>query len=495
MRILLLLAALQLSVRALALDPAPPEAIRSLKEAFQREHPPAFRFDLAEVPQARRAAELVRPDTALPQTHRFPYDAIRALHAYAASCAPGDRAGAAAPALRKALEWQRFLCGESSLSRDFFERAPFMHPSGKSFALLALSSGKEEFTAPGWLARHLDRFHVAELLHPRVKNLASAEQTMLAGMSRAQLEALVDGAPLAWSDRYVLFADRDGPFDTASKYFVYPRLAWETLLQRSRFAVTEARPDSFCLQREGNACWTYGKHVGETRGYLALAIASSALALVFCVVLFVAKLVDRRRQAKARLFVLQTLTHELRTPAAALTLGLENLRRDFDALPPGAQSEVLRLCDETQRLKRLVSASGRYLQSHPVRFDFARLPSVNEYLEGVLDGFRDRGVTLVPLAEDRPLRTDPYWLSLCVSNLVDNALRHGSTPVTVHVRMKRGRLHIAVSDAGEWRDGASDAAGLGLGLGIVRNVVRGLEGKLRFRASPTTFSIILRGNP
>ncbi len=52
---------------------------------------------------------------------------------------------------------------------------------------------------------------------------------------------------------------------------------------------------------------------------------------------------DRYQQRRERQFILQLLTHELRTPIASLGLTVEMLRNQFDSLDEGTQDVLWRL--------------------------------------------------------------------------------------------------------------------------------------------------------
>ena len=87
------------------------------------------------------------------------------------------------------------------------------------------------------------------------------------------------------------------------------------------------------------------------------------------------------------------------------------------------------------------------------------------------------------------------------SNLLNNAFDHGISPVVVRLKKEDGKINIQVSDQGDCQFENLDditeefakgnkSRGTGLGLNIVRKVVEGLKGSLRFEKGPTRFSII-----
>jgi signal transduction histidine kinase len=105
-----------------------------------------------------------------------------------------------------------------------------------------------------------------------------------------------------------------------------------------------------------------------------------------------------------------------------------------------------------------------------------------------------------PLAQDRSLRADPFWLKFVLSNLVQNAFDHGAEPVIIRLSAKRDKIQIAVEDRGRCEFGSfqemSDpfvkdarSQGMGLGLNIVRFVVEQWGAAIRFSSAPTSFTL------
>ena len=187
---------------------------------------------------------------------------------------------------------------------------------------------------------------------------------------------------------------------------------------------------------------------------------------------------------RERRFVAEA-SHELRTPLTLMRTEIEL------ALAHSRSSEELTLAlqsvnDEVRRLialaEDLLERAGRdgglSIEARPV--DLAALA------DGVVERFRaaagDRAVTITapkPLA----VEGDAARLDRALSNLVDNALRHGAGDIAVEVRSSPGRAVVSVTDEGDGflTDDTSRSGSNGLGLSIVREIARAHGGTVDVR--------------
>jgi len=201
--------------------------------------------------------------------------------------------------------------------------------------------------------------------------------------------------------------------------------------------------------------------------------------------------------------LLADVSHELRTPLTVIQGNVEGM---LDGLYPADRPHLERLLAETRQLERLVEdlrtlslADAGALPLHREPTDLAALAS------DVVAGFGPQaagdGVALtVEEGEVGTLDLDPRRVRQVIGNLVTNALRH--TPsggrVTVAVHVAGDGVELMVSDTGSGMDAeavgrafdrfwrAGDAAGAGLGLGIVRDLVRAHGGDVTLESSPGT---------
>ncbi len=210
----------------------------------------------------------------------------------------------------------------------------------------------------------------------------------------------------------------------------------------------------------------------------------------------------RRLESLRRDFV-ANVSHELKTPLAAI-LGFVETMIDDPAMPDATRQRFLdRIARQTERLTTLVGdllTLSRLDEGEPSSPE-AVLTDWNVVLgETVRD--------LQPLAERRTvaltlsLPSEPVWvradrevLRQVAGNLIDNAIKYTPTngTVSVHVTTRSTRVRLEVIDTGIGlspadqervferfyrvdRARSRDLGGTGLGLSIVKNTVRSLGG-------------------
>ncbi|MEW5850166.1 MAG: ATP-binding protein [Myxococcota bacterium] len=480
-------------------DPA--AAATRIKSGFQSAHRAELSLTLADLPHGERAEVLIAPGAVLPRAHAYSPLVLRALLTYSRTCAPHsdvDRRG-----LEKAWTWHEYLCGQrDALPDNFFDEEPLVHPLGQSFAHRAFRTSRSPFVDEAWLAAHLRHFHALEL-GALPSSLLPPGLRVLAAMEPGQLSSLVESAPLILTRGHVLLRTPSvAAGEQGASYDVYPRAAWDSFVSQYDLIARERRPGVVCFSSEGRICWSPNEARLELRSRAAAGLGAGAAVMLLGSVVFLAvrRAAAQRQQRKERMLILQTLTHELRTPATSLQLSLEAFRPGFDTLTDEQQTAFLRMCDEVQRLNRVIAGSAQYLGSASVRRTLA--PSIHEVLRQVLSPY-DEHVTLTLPTTDGAFPLDTHWLTLCVRNLVDNALAHGQAPVTVVVERARNSLAIHVRDEGPGPAESLEqlqqafykgerSRGLGLGLSIVATVAEAMGGTLKLSKQPTTFTLELR---
>jgi signal transduction histidine kinase len=213
------------------------------------------------------------------------------------------------------------------------------------------------------------------------------------------------------------------------------------------------------------------------------------------------KIKEQRIEEERKKLALQVLTHEFRTPISSLILEVESIKKSFSLLTPALQESFMRVSGDVFRLQRLTEKSRNYLKfqrpKKQVDFNVMKMSSFNEWFSFIIDHYKG-DVEFSPLVKDTDAKLDPYWVEISVKNLIENALAHGKSPISVTLTKENKLINITVSDQGicqfdsldemcrEFTKG-KNSSGSGLGLNIVRKVIKEMGGDLKFRKNPTRF--------
>ncbi len=195
-------------------------------------------------------------------------------------------------------------------------------------------------------------------------------------------------------------------------------------------------------------------------------------------------------QAEAtRTALLAAVSHDLRTPLAAIRAAVDGLTAPEVALD-AEDTEALEhtIAESTRRLERLIDnlLDLSRLQTGAVQ-PALRAASLEEVVPAAVEPWLDRIQLDVP--EDLPLvLTDPGLLERVVANLVSNAVRHAPSGTRVHVAAAAGHddVELRVVDTGPGvaderkqtmfaafqRLGDTTGDGLGLGLAVADGLAR-----------------------
>ncbi|MEO8229942.1 MAG: HAMP domain-containing sensor histidine kinase [Chloroflexota bacterium] len=223
----------------------------------------------------------------------------------------------------------------------------------------------------------------------------------------------------------------------------------------------------------------------------------------------------REAHERQRRFVADA-SHEMRNPLTAIRSTAESALAG-PADPAGQRAALGAILGSSERLTALTDdllllarSEQGLLELHPQRLDLSVV--VAEVAEEVRAASRRRDSIIVSLAPDLEIRADDTEIRRIVSNLVDNALRHGQGggPIRVRTSGIEGQAVVEVADQGPGiapsdverifepfyrvRADATAGSGIGLGLAIAADLATRNGGRLTVESLPgkgSTFRLSL----
>lgn len=409
--------------------------------------------------------------------------------------------------------WEEFRCGRRlTLPRSFFIEAPFLHPSGKSFAYLAFKLAKNNYDDKSWVMGHLPFFHVSELASiRRAFGPLSGIFEILQSVGDESLTGLIRGKGTILTRDY-LFARLNYPqIFNILEYRIYTRGDLDKFLKDSPFILHNYQPARTCFFRDGSLCWDYNvKHIFQLANKSTLTLFFGLIIIILVVVrLLLVKIRAQRLDDEKRRLALRVLTHEFRTPITSLTLLLEKMGKKYSSFDEEMEEVYLRLSSEVHRLRRLTETSRNYLKAEQsgklLELNLEKVASINDFVDSVIEPFLESHPGVIEfhrLDKDAEVCIDTYWMGICMKNILENALTHGLPPVKVSLNGLKTDIEFVVEDQGvsqfeslgimtqEFVKG-NKSTGTGLGMNIVKKVCREMGVEVKLSLNPTRFSLTI----
>jgi signal transduction histidine kinase len=228
---------------------------------------------------------------------------------------------------------------------------------------------------------------------------------------------------------------------------------------------------------------------------------------------------SRRSEDEKRLqdMFIAILGHDLRNPLSVVGIIAMKLRMSESCAR--CQAAGRRLEGATNRMSAIIAAVTDFAHQHfegciPINPGPADLGDVCSSVVHDFTSLNPTRTIRCELADtvtrERPLQRIPgsfdrARLEQALSNLLTNAIKHGADPITVSAFERDGQLYLVVDDCGpgiapgqlpslfDAFKKRRDSDGLGLGLFIVREIIRAHGGNVEVRSDPgqgTTFVCI-----
>ena len=202
----------------------------------------------------------------------------------------------------------------------------------------------------------------------------------------------------------------------------------------------------------------------------------------------------------------RALAHDVRSTLHGVVGGARTLARTA-GLDGDLRDQLVAVVERQARhLEELLS---RMLEGTGSDLEGMGAVDVRQVVDEVVQDYELTGDADVGHQHDGPSHAvaAPTALRRCLTNLIDNALKHGAGPVEVTTSSADGTTRIAVSDQGpgippdeqerifQWGHRASSAPGRGFGLATVRELARAMGGDVVVSSRPgqgATFVLALR---
>jgi two-component system OmpR family sensor kinase len=203
-----------------------------------------------------------------------------------------------------------------------------------------------------------------------------------------------------------------------------------------------------------------------------------------------------RELVKTQMELTGSVAHEFRTPLARLKFALEAAAIDDSKVLVAINQDILEL--ETLMHEMLSYTS---LENQQPELNISQIPLRSLCQQRIDVCSLDKKLHIILSGDDSIVLGDEHFIERAFDNLFQNALRHTSTQIVVHIELKHTQVILSIDDDGSGIDAAHtqrifepffrpdqsrarNRGGAGLGLAIVKRIAVWHKAKCWAQASP-----------
>ncbi|EQA64067.1 sensor histidine kinase [Leptospira alexanderi] len=196
-----------------------------------------------------------------------------------------------------------------------------------------------------------------------------------------------------------------------------------------------------------------------------------------------------------------TVTHEMKTPLASLRLQAESLQEEMPSL--NENKLIHRLLMDSVRIESQMNRAMYLASLTRSEILYIEKANVREIFLSIGEDFPELKIDLSRL-ENVSVSADRKALESIFKNLAENSLKHGKAQVleVISEKQKSDRILITVSDNGSGFDGKykvlgipfyrhGSTSGTGIGLYIIKKLMKKMKGDMRIVPQKTGFRVDL----